>query len=543
MEFKVIVYKKKGYLAYGTEDIDKLILHDSLVSINISRNRDTPTSEATIVAQFEHLPMAEYQGGNTGIIDNFARMEIYFEQQVQFTGIIKKYNYDENERTITLTCHDMIYRLLNASTEPIAYTNITASGVIADLVSRAGLEFNIVGGTDYPIPELKIDEGTVFLDIIQNILETMHGIIKCRKDGVIELDEQYPDYVEGGGDVNHFDWTYKSNTNVSTATAGRDASQMHNILRITCENHYTKFEDKSMTSYLNGEYWYTPDIENAVANTQQKRKAVAGFRYLEMWRNSTPLTILPVSGQREHDMGQVVKLIRDGIPPGYYLVVGITTDLTADGFMDTLQLQGMRDKRTIYQIPTFIKEGIIDQKLESPKGKPDEDVPMEIYCGDSGTLGTNDVGFLDILPDTTAWRISMNCLEDFKTKENDGTIINWGSTLPSLSIIDPNGVEYGIYSLNKIPPFYPTGSASSDPNADAPSAGYVESTSTGVASKMTYSGYKSNPEEWYVYSPLPGRWRIKAYSFCDTIHPDKLHISIRSNLEWTVNNHQGTEAL
>ena len=527
MEFKVIVYKKKGYLAYGTEDIDKLTLHDSLVSINISRNRDTPTSESTIVAQFEHLPMAEYQGGNTGIIDNFARMEIYFGDQVQFTGVIKKYNYDENEKTITLTCHDMVYRLLNASTEPIAYTNITASGVIADLVSRAGLEFNIVGGTDYPIPELKIDEGTVFLDIIQNILETMHGIIKCRKDGVIELDEQYPDYVEGGGDVNHFDWTYKSNTNVSTATAGRDASQMHNILRITCENHYTKFEDKSMTSYLNGEYWYTPDIENAVANTQQKRKAVAGFRYLEMWRNSTPLTILPVSGQREHDMGQVVKLIRDGIPPGYYLVVGITTDLTADGFMDTLQLQGMRDKRTIYQIPTFIKEGIIDQKLESPKGNPDEEVPMEIYSGDPSSKGVNDIGFLDIPEATPAWRISLTGLENFKTSEAD-----YGDNYADLCLIDPDGIMYGWYG--KIDPFSSTSGKAS---------GYVESTSTGSASKMTYSGNKTNPEEWYVYSPKPGRWKMKAYCSCHTVHPQKLHISVKSNLEWTVNNHQGMEGV
>lgn len=538
MEFKVIVYKKKGYLAYGTEDIDKLTLHDSLVSINISRNRDTPTSEATIVAQFEHLPMAEYQGGNTGIIDNFARMEIYFEQQIQFTGIIKKYIYDENEKTITLTCHDMMYRLLNATTDPIAYANTTAAGIIADLVSRSGLEFSRVGGTDYAIPELKIDEGTVFLDIIQNILETMHGIVKCTKAGVIELDEQYPDYVEGGGDINHFDWTYKSNKNVSTATAGRDASMMRNILRIICENHYTKFEDKSMTSYLNGEYWYTPDIENAVANTQEKRRAVAGFRYLEMWRNSTPLTILPVSGQREHDMGQVVKLIRDGVNPGYYLIVGITTDLTADGFMDTLQLQGMRDKTTIYKIPTFLKEGIIDQKLESPKGKPEEDVPMQIYCGDSGTLGTNDVGFLDIPADTPCWRVSLNCLIDFKTKENDGTTIDWGSDLPALSIIDPNGIEYGYFSPNKIAPFCPVKDVSSDP-----AAGYVESTSTGVASKMTYSGYKTNPEEWYVYSPTPGRWRMKAYSFCDTIHPDKLPISVRSNLEWTINNHQSTEGI
>lgn len=525
MEFKAIIYKKSGYSTYGTKDADKLTLQDSLVSININRNRDTPTSELTLVAQFEHLPMADYQGGSKGIVDNFAQIELYFDGVIQFTGVIKKYNYDENEKTITLTCHDMIYRLLNSTSDPLVYSSTTAAGVIADLVNKAGLGFNRAGGTDYAIPELKIDEGTVFLDIIQSILETMHGILKCTKSGVIELDEQYPDYTEGGGDINHFDWTYTSAKNVSTATAGRDASMMRNILRITCENHYTKFEDKSMTNYLNDEYWYTPDIENAVANTQQKRKAVAGFRFLDMWRNSTPLTILPVTGQKNHDMGQVVKLIRDNAPIGYYLVVGITTDITADGFMDTLQLQGMRDKRTIYDIPTLIKEGIIDQKLESPKGKPDEDVPMEIYSGDPTSRGINDVGFVDILEATPCWNVSLLGLEDFNP---DGH--NYGNTYAELSLIDPDGVEYGRYS--GVNPF----------NTSA-AAGYVESTTTGSASKMTYSGYNSNPENWYVYSPKPGRWKLKAYSSCGTIHPQKLHISVRSNLEWTINNHQSVEAI
>jgi len=180
------------------------------------------------------------------------------------------------------------------------------------------------------------------------------------------LDEQYPSYIEGGGDANHFDWTYKDSSNSSSDIAGRDASLMRNILKITCDIKvgdknqivYDKFEDPSMTEYLNGEKWYEI-VDNALANTQEKRKAVAGWKYLEYWRKSTPLTVLPVVGNKNIDLGQVVKLLRDNTNPGYYLVVGVDTEVSADGYTDTLQLEGMRDKTTIYEIPVLLASGVI----------------------------------------------------------------------------------------------------------------------------------------------------------------------------------------
>lgn len=368
MDCSVIIYKKKGYISYGIEEADKVTIKNSLTSIRMNRCRDTQVTESTIVAECEKLPLANYQGGNTGIIDNYARIEIYFDNDVEFSGIIKKYEYNEEDKIITLTCHDMFYRLLNASNEDIVYTDTTAVNVIADLVIRAGLSFHYAGGDNYNISNLKISEGTVYADVIQSLLETMHANIRCSKSGTIILEEQYPSYIEGGGDANHFDWVYKDSSNNASDIAGRDATLMRNILKITCDikvgdktqTVYDKFEDPSMTEYLNGEKWYET-LDNALANTQEKRKAVVGWKYLEYWRKSTPLTILPTGGNKNIDLGHVVKLLRDNTNPGYYLVVGVEAEVTADGYTDTLQLEGMRDKTTIYEIPVLLASGIIKE--------------------------------------------------------------------------------------------------------------------------------------------------------------------------------------
>ncbi|WPC42967.1 hypothetical protein [Clostridium sp. JS66] len=358
MEYKVKIYKKNGYRAFSDKDEDILILKNSPIDIKINKTKTTATGQAQIVAQFEHLPMASFQGGNNGIIDNFAKLEIYFNNKIQFTGVIKKYEYNELEKTVNLTCNDMIYRLLNVTDTVIVYENTTAIAIIEDIVHRAGLNFYRSGGNDYPVNKLNISIGTTYLDVIQSFLETIHGSIRATKNGEILLEEQYPDYTEGAGDVNHFDWTYTSDTNNSSSVAGRDATLMKNLLKINCDNNYDIYEDPSMTSYLNNEKWLD-FIENTLANTQEKRKAVAGYKFLEMWRNSTPLTIIPKKGNEDVDIGQVVKLIRnENTPPGYYLVVGIDTEVSADGYMDTLQLQGMRDKRTIYKIPVLLSSGI-----------------------------------------------------------------------------------------------------------------------------------------------------------------------------------------
>lgn len=357
MNCRVEIFKKSGYSSHSTKDEDSVKLKNSLTSVRINKSRSTLTSEANISVQFQGLPLAEYQGGNEGIVDNFALIKVYVDEQVEFTGVIKSYNYDEESKIMELNCHDMSYRLLNATDEVIEFTNTTAVGVIQSLVTKVDLAFIRKGGTDYSISKLKIEEGTVYLDVIQSLLETMKASLRATKNGEILLEEQYPDYTEGAGDVNHFDWTYSDYKNTSSTNAGRDASLMRNILKIKCDKNYDKFEDPSMTSYLNGEKWYDT-VENSLANTQVKRRAVAGYKFLDMWRNSTPLTTLPALGNKNIDLSQVVKLLREDTLPGYYLVVGVDTDISADNYQDSLQLQGMRDKRTIYEIPVLLSSGV-----------------------------------------------------------------------------------------------------------------------------------------------------------------------------------------
>lgn len=357
MNCRVEIFKKSGYSSHSTKDEDTIKLKNSLTSIKINKSRSTLTSEANISVQFQGLPLAEYQGGNVGVVDNFALMKVYVDEEIEFTGVIKKYYYNEEDKIMNLNCHDMSYRLLNATDETIEFTNITAVGVIENLVYRVELPFIYTGGIDYSISNLKVEEGTVYLDVIQSLLETMQANIRATKSGEILLEEQYPDYTEGAGDANHFDWTYEDRENTASTNAGRDASLMRNVIKIKCGKNYDKFEEPSMTLYLNGEKWYDT-IENQLANTQTKRKSVAGYKFLDMWRNSTPLTTLPALGNKYIDLSQIVKLVRDDTPPGYYLVVGVDTEINADNYQDTLQLQGMRDKRTIYQIPILLSSGV-----------------------------------------------------------------------------------------------------------------------------------------------------------------------------------------
>ncbi|MGU9539653.1 hypothetical protein ACQX0N_11880 [Clostridium tepidum] len=357
---KVVISKKNGYRAFEEGDASKITLEHSLVSVKINRTLTTPVAEAIVVAQYENLPTAIFMGGTQGIVDNFARIEIYIEGILQFTGVIKNYDYNTEQRTIELKCHDMYYRMLNMCSTPLKFNNMLATSIISNVVTNAKCNFHRSGGVDYTVPKLECDIGTMYHDIISNLVATMYARIRATKNGTIVLEDQYPTYTEGAWDENHFDYTVSSDTNLAQETASRDANLLRNILRIENNEEYTLFENESMTTYLNGEKWLDI-IENPLATTEKLRQKVAGHRYLDMWRNSTSLAILPVAGIPTIDLGQVIRLISKSRGKGYYLVIGINTEISADKYTDNLQLQGMRDKRKVYNMAKIIGRGKVKQ--------------------------------------------------------------------------------------------------------------------------------------------------------------------------------------
>lgn len=540
MNYKIKIYKKSGYTSHSDKDEDILTIKNVTASIRMNKSIDTCTSEATIVMPYEKLPLAEYQGGNKGIIDNYAKIEIYIDDKVQFTGVIKKYDYDEENKTISLLCHDMYYKLLNLTDKPLEYTNALATEIIKDLATKAGCSFSRLGGIDYTVEHIKIDADTMYSDIIQEYCETIHARVRAAKDGTILLEEQYPNYIEGGGDLNHFDWHYQDFKNISTGQASRDATEMKSVLKIICNNRYSTYEEPQVTSYLNGEK-VRDVVENAVADLEYKRRSVAGYTFLTKWRHSTKLTIGITNGNPDLDLGQVIKTeLNNRI--GYYLAIGITTEIDPDAYIDTIQLEGLRDKTTAYDLPELIEQGVVnpdeDEQPEPEKVKADEELKMQIYTGTSSSVGFNDIGYVDIIPGTVGWQVSMKCLESFQSDT-----VDWGYTYPDLVIFDPNGVEYGHYG--KVAPFYPEplqpnedGTYPSPPERER-NMDYCENTSLSSCSKMSYSGTEHNPEEWKVYDPMPGRWRIKAYSYVDVSEGEEKPIIIKSNVSWVVVNKEG----
>ncbi|EKS4343210.1 hypothetical protein [Clostridium sporogenes] len=357
---KVEFYKKNGYQAFENGDANKITLEHCLVSVKINRNLTTPTAEATITAQYENLPTAIFAGGTQGIIDNFAQVKIYIEDVLQFTGVIKKYDYNTLDKTIEMTCHDMYYRMLNLCDKELKFYNKTAADIISTVVSDAKCSFQRSGGNNYTVSKLECEIGTMYNDIIGNLVETMYARIRANKNGAIILEEQYPAYNESNHEANHHDYVLSVDTNLSSETASRDSSLMRNILKICCNDKYSIFESKAMTSYLNGERW-VDIIDNPLASTPLLKQKVAGYKFLDMWRESTSLNVVPVAGIPNIDLGQVVKLVNNQRGNGWYLIVGISTEINADTYLDTLQLQGMRDKTKVYDQCIQIGSGRLKQ--------------------------------------------------------------------------------------------------------------------------------------------------------------------------------------
>lgn len=346
-KFKVVIYKKTGSQSFSNKNEEKIILSQCITSIDINKKEDTSVGEATIKFQYENVDLANFGGGDKGIVDNFAKIEVWIENKIQFTGVIKRYSRNTETKIFTLFCHDMYYRMNNTCRKPIRWQNTKASQIISCVCRLAGLELKILGGEDYIVKILEIDIGTMFHDIISNLIETMHARIRCSKSGVILLEYQYPPYDEKYHERNHYDFYYKSDINIENDDSScRDATQMRNFLKISCEGKWILYEDEVMTKYLNGENWLET-YENPLATTAALKFKVAGQKFLDMWRESTSISILPVVGDPEMDLGKIARVVSKGYS-GYYLIIGIDTSITDNGYTDTLQLRGMRDATKIY---------------------------------------------------------------------------------------------------------------------------------------------------------------------------------------------------
>ena len=135
MDYRVEIYKKNTG--------EKTEFKRTVLSLSIDRRLNMQTATANVVIDNgNNVDLFNFASGD-GIIDNYNPIKIYIDNKIQFTGIIKSYNVNENNKTIEISCSDINTKILKAIDDGnpyVIYNNIKATDMIKDLVSWAGIE-------------------------------------------------------------------------------------------------------------------------------------------------------------------------------------------------------------------------------------------------------------------------------------------------------------------------------------------------------------------------------------------------------------------
>ncbi|WP_315114562.1 hypothetical protein [uncultured Clostridium sp.] len=359
MDYRVEIYKKNTG--------EKTEFKRTVLSLSIDRRLSMQTATANVaIDNGNNIDLFNF-GSSGGIIDNYNTVKIYIDNKIQFTGIIKNYSINEDNKTIEISCSDMNVKLLKAIDDGqpyIIYKNIKASNMIIDLAHRAGIDdvvIDIDATKDYIVKNLKIQYDTQISDVIDEALATLEARARILKDGTFKVEKLYPSYKASDVENNiNYNWYYDNFIKISSASGKRNTETLYNrvLVRYDVKN-YTIFEEPKMIEYLGGEKRFK-EVDSPLSDTLDKRQIVANRFLLDSWRENTNLDVVGTKGNADLDLGQIVRLKLDNIL-GHYMVTGIRTELTSDGnYIDQIVLDGMRENTNIAQLSTgnyTIKEG------------------------------------------------------------------------------------------------------------------------------------------------------------------------------------------
>lgn len=346
MDYRVEIYKKNTG--------EKTEFKRTVLSLSIDRRLNMQTATANVVIDNgNNVDLFNFASGD-GIIDNYNPIKIYIDNKIQFTGIIKSYNVNENNKTIEISCSDINTKILKAIDDGnpyVIYNNIKATDMIKDLVYRAGIGSVVIDidtSKDYIIKNLKIQYDTQISDVIDEALGTLEARARILKDGTFKVEKLYPDYKSSDVKNNiNYDWYYEDFIKISSASGKRNTETLYNRVLVRYnEKTYNVFEEPRMIEYLGGEKKFK-EINSPLADTLEKRQIVANRFFLDSWRENTNLDAVGTKGNPNLDLGQIIRLKLDNIL-GHYMTTGIKTDITSDGnYIDQISFDGMRENKNI----------------------------------------------------------------------------------------------------------------------------------------------------------------------------------------------------
>ncbi|MBM7869295.1 hypothetical protein JOC70_000764 [Clostridium pascui] len=496
MSYKLEVIKKTNGEKYTFKRL--------FLSANVDRRIDMGATQATFrISNTAPIKLTDF-GGIDGILDNSNRVNFYWNDELQFTGIIKNYNIKASEEVIEVIARDDYSKLLRAidpCTPYLIYKDVMASSMVEDLCKRAGLKVEIKMDEiqDYKIEkEMKIKYDTQFSDIIEEAITTMEAKGVMTKDGTLVVCKPYPYYLASDVSNNiRYDWYYEDFRKIADADSKRSIDTMYPRLLVRYnEKIYNVYEEVKMRLYLGGENRFT-EVETVLADTEIKRRRIANKQFLDMWRKNTNLDIIATKANPKLKLRDVIRTkIKDDYL-GHYMVVGINTSFSQDNVSDQIALEGMRENTNLAILSTG--NYTIEEKVGTSKNETYEDVKENVL--ETFTInktGKIKLGFVDIEKQPyLEIKAFFNSL--IETKHYD------------LVIQDPNKSYYG-YKQQIL----------------GDSENPITKTELNSCMSISYSGWSGQPEYFKLNKPMPGRWYI--YLQSDTV--DEYNANISVNIPW-----------
>lgn len=364
MDCKINVYKRAGDTSVIQEPIE---IRKTIMSINIDRRLNNVGQADVVLDNTKNL--YEFKNDDSediAIIDNGNMIRIYINDKTQFTGIIRSYDYNEDNNTVSFTALDFSYRLTKnidpVSSAYLIYENMPISEVITELIHHARINDIIINDSilakDYTIQKMKVEYNTVYGDVLEKLLNPLYARYRCNKDGVIVIEDAYPPYNSGDSEGD-YTWKFDTSKNASSGDYKRDTTGLVNRLIVRAGNEYSIFECPYLKKYLNGEIFLN-EIQEDLAYTNELRKNAASKYFREIMRKAKTFNTVPVSGNPDLEIGDVVRInYPNNKIEGSSLLTGYSTSISDEGYTNNIETDILVDDAFIFgeeAAGTYIKD-------------------------------------------------------------------------------------------------------------------------------------------------------------------------------------------
>ena len=340
MDYRIEIIDKDGaeYKFYNT--ILKLTLNRSIDMQTASLNFSIANTGTKNLFNFT---------GIDGIICNGNKVKCYINNKIQFRGIIRNFEIDDNKQILNVVCNDIMCLLLRPIDGGIpfhVFKGITATAFISLIAKKAGIDnikFNIDISNNYTIKNLKVRYDTQMSDLIDECLGTLEARSRIDKNGTLVIEKLYPAYKSSDVKNNtNYMWHYDDFVRIGNLNRKRSSETLYNRVLIRYDDKsYDSFEEPDMLKYVG--FVNFKEVESPMADTNDKRQRVANKFFLKCWRENSKLDVIATKGKDDIDLGQIIRISLNKNVVGHYMVTGINTTIENGIYIDQLALDGCRE--------------------------------------------------------------------------------------------------------------------------------------------------------------------------------------------------------